>query len=92
MSLKRQELEAAGARGLEAAGAAGARGRGELAAAAWQQVRAKLYYTSSLGSNWENTIIYWDQSQINWDQLDPSQDRTIPNPDHPPLWICLICR
>ena len=52
---------------------------------------AKLYYTSSLGSNWEKQIIFWDQSQVNWDQLDPSQDRTIPNPDHPPLWICLIC-
>ena len=42
LSLKRQELEAAGARGLEAAGAVGARGRGELAAAAWQQVRGKI--------------------------------------------------
>ena len=32
---------------------------------------AKLYYTSSLGSNWEKMIIFWDQSQINWDKLDP---------------------
>ena len=51
---------------------------------------AKLYYTSQLGYYWDRKTICWDSSQISWDPPHSSQLHAIPNPDHPPLGICLI--